>query len=87
MALSLSSERSLAAGSHAHSTRGFTAWIARIIANRRRRTALENMMAMDDAQLRDLGVTRGDLADAMQARDGVTPGMMLHAARARSAKS
>ncbi|NMA97988.1 MAG: DUF1127 domain-containing protein [Phyllobacteriaceae bacterium] len=87
MALSLSSERSLAAGSHAHSTRGFTAWIARIVANRRRQAALKDMMAMDDALLRDLGVTRGDIADAMQARDGVTPGMMLHAARARSARS
>ena len=87
MALSLSSERSLAAGSHAHSTRGFTAWIARIVANRRRQAALKEMMAMDDALLRDLGVTRGDIADAMQARDGVTPGMMLHAARARSARS
>ena len=87
MALSLSSERSLAAGSHAHSTRGFTAWIARIVANRRRQAALKDMMAMDDALLRDLGVTRGDIADAMQARDGVPPGMMLHAARARSARS
>lgn len=87
MALSLPGERSLAAGSHAHPARGFTAWIVRAFANRRRRIVLEKLMDMDDAILRDLGITRVDITEAMKAREGMTPGMVLNAARARSARA
>lgn len=85
MALSLSGERSVAAGSHVHPLRALIAWFAQAKAARARRTALRNLLAMDPARLRDLGITHADIADAMSAASGRTPGMVLNAARARSA--
>ena len=86
MALSLPGERSVAAGSH-NPIRVVFAWLARAKANRTRRTALQSLLVLDTAQLRDLGITPQDVAEAMAARDGRTPGMILNAARARSARS
>ncbi len=87
MALSLPGERSVAAGSRPVPVGGFFAWIAQLKANRARRTALKSLMDLDPARLRDLGINRADIADAMAASNGRTPGMVLNAARARSARS
>ncbi|ODT83415.1 MAG: hypothetical protein ABS76_03360 [Pelagibacterium sp. SCN 64-44] len=86
MALSLPGERSVAAGSHVTPIRAFLAWIAQVKTNRARRAALRGLMELDSAHLRDLGIDHADIAEAMKARNGRTPGMVLNAARARSAR-
>ena len=86
MALSLPGERSIAAGSHASPIRALFAWLARAKANRTRRIALVSLMNLDAALLRDIGIDAQDVAEAMHARDGRTPGMVLNAARARNAR-
>lgn len=86
MALSLPGERSVAAGSHVTPIRALVTWFATAITNRRRRTALKSLLDLDAAQLRDLGITQQDVAEAMLARNGRTPGMVLNAARARNAR-
>ncbi|UYN99533.1 MAG: hypothetical protein KIT02_16765 [Devosia sp.] len=85
MALSLPGERSVAAGSHAHPVRALFDWLAQVKTNRARRTALQGLLDMDTARLRDLGIDRSDIADAMLARNARTPGMVLNAARSRNA--
>lgn len=87
MALSLPGERSVAAGSHSTIFGAFFAWVAQVKAARQRRTALKGLMGLDANRLQDLGIDRGDIADAMVARNGRTPGMVLSAARARNARS
>lgn len=87
MTLSLSGERSVAAGSHAHPLRALITWFAQANAARARRTALQSLMSMDDAQLRDIGLSHADIIEAMSASRGRTSGMVLNAARARSARS
>jgi uncharacterized protein YjiS (DUF1127 family) len=67
--------------------RGFFAWIAQVKANRSRRIALRGLLDLDTARLKDLGIERADIAEAMTARNGRTPGMVLNAARARSARA
>jgi Domain of unknown function (DUF1127). len=86
MALSLPGERSVAAGSHVHPVRALVTWFARVKAARARRVALQGLLELDHARLKDLGINRGDVHDAMVARNGRTPGMVLTAARARSAR-
>ena len=86
MALSLPGERSVAAGSHVNPIRALVTWFARATAIRRRRTALKSLLDLDAARLRDLGITEQDIAEAMVARNGRTPGMVLNAARARNAR-
>lgn len=86
MALSLSGERSIAAGSRATPIRAFFAWLGQVRANRTRRTALVSLLTLDATQLRDLGITAQDVAEALNVRDGRTPGMVLNAARARNAR-
>ncbi|KKB08765.1 DUF1127 domain-containing protein [Devosia chinhatensis] len=87
MALSLPGERSVAAGSQVRPVRGIFAWIAKAKAKRARRTALRSLLELDHARLKDLGISHADIAEAMAARNGRTPGMVLNAARARSARS
>ncbi len=87
MALSLPGERSVAAGSHVTPIRRLFAWIAQVKANRARRTALRGLLDLDTARLKDLGIERADIAEAMTARNGRTPGMVLNAARARNARA
>jgi uncharacterized protein YjiS (DUF1127 family) len=53
----------------------------------RQRRAMVEMLDLDAARLRDLGVTRADIAEALKAEKGRTPGMVLNAARARAARS
>lgn len=86
MALSLPGERSVAAGSHVNPFRALIAWFAQAKAARARRTALLSLLELDSARLRDLGITQADIADAMAAGQGRTAGMVLSAARARSAR-
>ncbi len=86
MALSLPGERSVAAGSHINPIRALVTWFARATAIRRRRTALKSLLDLDATRLRDLGITAQDVAEAMAARSGRTPGMVLNAARARNAR-
>jgi uncharacterized protein YjiS (DUF1127 family) len=86
MALSLPGERSVAAGSHVNPIRALVTWFARATTNRRRRTPLESLLDLDAALLHDLGITAQDVAEAMAARNGRTPGMVLNAARARNAR-
>lgn len=87
MALSLPSERSVAAGSQVNPIRALVTRVTRALANRRRQTALVSLLDLDDAHLRDLGITRLDIAEAMNARKGRTPGMVLNAARARNSRA
>ena len=86
MALSLPGERSVAAGSHVNPIRALVSWIVQFRTNRRRHTALKSLLDLDAARLRDLGITAQDVAEAMAARNGRTPGMVLNAARARNAR-
>ena len=86
MALSLPGERSVAAGSHVNPIRALVTWFTQGKANRTRRTALKSLLDLDTARLRDLGITEQDIAEAMAARHGRTPGMVLNAARARNAR-
>lgn len=86
MALSLPGERSVSAGSRINPVRAFLTWIAQVKAARTRRTALASLLELDHARLRDLGIDRADIAEAMAARHGRTSGMVLNAARARNAR-
>jgi uncharacterized protein YjiS (DUF1127 family) len=86
MALSLPGERSVAAGSHVNPIRALLTWFAQATTTRRRHTALKSLLDLDAARLRDLGITQQDIAEAMLARNGRTPGMVLQAARARNAR-
>lgn len=86
MALSLPGERSVAAGSHASPLRAFFVWFAQAKAGRARRAALQSLLGLDAARLRDLGITEQDVAEAMSAGNGRTSGMILNAARARNAR-
>lgn len=87
MALSLPGERSVAAGSQDIPVRGFLAWIARVNAKRARHIALRGLLDLDNGRLKDMGIDRADIAEAMSARNSRTPGMVLNAARARNARS
>ena len=86
MALSLPGERSVTAGSHVTPIRALFAWLTQAKANRIRRTALKSLLDLDPARLHDLGITAQDVAEAMAARNGRTPGMVLNAARSRNAR-
>ncbi len=86
MALSLPGERSVAAGSPARPFGAVFAWIVQAKRNRDRRVALNALLELDGHRLRDLGISRNDIADAMAPENGRTPGMVLNAARARSAR-
>lgn len=87
MALSLSSGRSNVAAASAPSIRNLAAWLAGLKAARARRAALRGLLDLDHSRLSDLGISRDDIVEAMSARAGRTPAMILNAARARSARS
>jgi uncharacterized protein YjiS (DUF1127 family) len=86
MALSLPGERSIAAASSAHPATAFRAWLAGFKARRNRAAGLRTLLEMDHDQLRDLGICRDDVVQAMSAGNGRTPGMILNSARARAAR-
>lgn len=83
MALSLSSERSLAAASSANPLVAFARWIAQAKAARTRRTALMSLMELDQSRLDDLGISRRDIEDAMASPN--QSARVLDNARARNA--
>lgn len=87
MALSLPGERSVTAGSSFNPIRLLARWIKNAVANRRRSAALRELSELEPHLLHDLGISRSDIADARQATGARTPGMVLSAARARSAQS
>lgn len=87
MALSLSGERSIAAAPSTNPVRIAFVWIAGLKAARARRQALGNLAALDTGTLRDLGITQADIAAALKASNGHTPGMILNTARARNARA
>ena len=66
MALSLSSERSLAAASPAHPFAALARWIAQAKAARTRRVALQALLELDHARLYDLGISRQDIRTALE---------------------
>ncbi|MET3926464.1 hypothetical protein [Devosia sp. 2618] len=85
MAISLPGERSLAAATPAHPLAAFTRWIAQANAARTRRVALKALLDLDQDRLADLGISRADVALAIQTpHRGATT---LNAARARNAHS
>lgn len=84
MAISLSGERSLAAATP-NPIVALARWIAKANAARTRRNAMKALLDMDQSRLRDLGISRDDVLDAIYARRGARPNG-LHAARARNAR-
>lgn len=87
MALSLPSERSVAAASHANPVRALFAWLASANRIRARHNALKGLLELDQTRLRDLGITHMDVTEALYDKPGRSPGMVLNAARARNARA
>jgi uncharacterized protein YjiS (DUF1127 family) len=86
MALSLSRERSVTAGSSFNPVRIVARWIKNAAANRRRRVAMRALSELEPHLLHDLGITYADIAEARRATGARSPSMVLNAARARSAQ-
>jgi len=86
MALSLFGERSVAAAMPTTPLRAVFAFFARVNADRTRRNALKSLLALDADRLRDLGLSRTDIHEAMQTRTPRTSAMVLNTARARQAR-
>lgn len=84
MALSLSSERSIAAATSFNPLAAFARWIVRAQAAQARRTALRDLLEFDTERLHDLGILRSDVVSAVASR-GVVGGVSLNTARARNA--
>ena len=84
MALSLPGERSLAAATPANPFVAFTRWIAKAQAARTRRTALSELLELDNTRLSDLGISRDDIAAALA--QPTLSGRTLSSARARNAR-
>jgi uncharacterized protein YjiS (DUF1127 family) len=85
MALSLPGERSVAAAMPTTPLRAFIAFVAKVNADRQRRALLKSLLSMEADRLNDLGISRSDIHDAMQARSGRASIMVLNTARARQA--
>lgn len=67
MALLLSGERPTTAAARFHPFRALLALVAEVRAEKARRRGLDNLLELDTHRLADLGITRSDLFDAMQA--------------------
>ena len=80
MALVLTGERSPAAATTSSLLARIAAWFGKARANRTQRIALESLLDLDPHQLDDLGINRGDLFDAMHARQSTR---LLNDRRAR----
>lgn len=85
MALSLPGERSVAAATPTTPIRALFAWIAKVNADRQRRTVLKSLLELDSDRLRDLGLSHADIHDAMGAHNARASTMVLNTARARQA--
>jgi uncharacterized protein YjiS (DUF1127 family) len=67
MALVLSGERPAAAASSLNPVSMIATWFAKLRAERAQRIALKSLLELDTHRLRDLGIERSDLFDALQA--------------------
>ena len=85
MALSLPGERSVAAAMPTTLLRAFFAFVAKVNADRQRRTVLKSLLELDSDRLRDLGLSHADIHDAMTAQTSRASTMVLNTARARQA--
>jgi uncharacterized protein YjiS (DUF1127 family) len=85
MALSLHSERSVAAATPANPFAVFTRWLAKAQAARTRRVALAALLELDHSRLNDLGISREDVVQAIR-NNGSPAGLTLNAARANNAR-
>jgi uncharacterized protein YjiS (DUF1127 family) len=65
MALVLSGERPAAAASPLNPLRMVANWFAQLRAERYQRVALKSLLDLDPHRLRDLGIERSDLFDAL----------------------
>lgn len=83
MALSLPGERSVTAATPNSPLRALFAWVAKVNADRARRTALQSLLELDSDRLNDLGLSHADIHDAMMVRGGRTATMVLNTARAK----
>ena len=72
MALVLSGERPVAAASSLNPLRMVANWFAQFRAERHQRVALKSLLDLDPHRLRDLGIERSDLFDAMRAEQRPT---------------
>ena len=82
MAYSLGSERPVIAGSTWGPLRALARRLAAVRAARARRVALRRLLALDPAVLRDLGIERADIFDAISDTSS-SAGRLLEARRAR----
>ena len=72
MALVLSGERPAAAASPLNPFRMVANWFAQLRAERNQRVALKSLLDLDSHRLRDLGIERADLFDALRAEQRPT---------------
>ncbi|MFD2648657.1 DUF1127 domain-containing protein [Devosia albogilva] len=84
MALSLFGERSVAAATPRNPLALLGRWIAAVRTSRARRRALTSLLELDEARLRDLGISRSDIIEALQQPRG--SGLVLSSARARNSR-
>ena len=82
MAYSLGSERPLIAASILNPIRALAGWLAQARAARARRVALMRLLELDPRVLRDLGIERADIFDAISDTSS-TAGRLIEARRAR----
>jgi uncharacterized protein YjiS (DUF1127 family) len=87
MAFQLSSERpGVAAAPVRGAFAAVAGWLAAQRINRRRRMTLQSLLEFDDARLRDIGIRRSDLFDALE-QDGVRAGSTLAQRRASRSRA
>lgn len=86
MAYLLSSERPARAAATLNPISGLLRWLAKVRAERAQRLALHNLLDFDAALLKDLGIDRQDVVDAMH-NPPRTAGETLAARRALSARN
>ena len=67
MALVLSGERLGAAAASTSPLKAIVVWFAKFSAARSQRQALDSLLDLDGSRLDDLGISRGDLFDALRA--------------------
>ena len=72
MALVLSGERPSAAAVSSNPVRAIVTWFAKTRIEWAQRQALQNLLDLDAHRLDDLGISRGDLLDAMLAHQRPT---------------
>ncbi|GLQ52936.1 hypothetical protein [Devosia nitrariae] len=85
MAYLLSSERPAAAAMPLRQTNLLARWFAAFRAARTRKLALASLLEMDESRLRDLGIQRQDVLEAV-ANSRLSLGQVLSTARARNAR-